>query len=201
MKRWKVRAQRLAYELLVVFIGVYLAFLLSDMQQKRLEERKKVQILKGLQQELNLFVEGATYHLAETDSLITHFEALQQQGVMPIPFRYVYTGADRPPNSFWQATLSSGAIELLDVELLTQMALYYNSLESALRKYNALYEFGQKQILPFATDDRDVFYTDSTHLKPLYAEYIQDFKTYQKMGVHLKTRATSMITTLAHSIE
>lgn len=201
MKNWKPTLQRFLFELIVIFIGVYLAFVFSDLQQKQQATRKKTQILTGLRQELQLFIDGATAHLAETDALIKDFENRLQYGQMPAPFRYSYTGADRPPNSFWQAAIASGAVDLLDIQLLTDMALYYNFLESALRKYNALYEFGQDHILPYAQDNTVVYYIDSTHLKPIYAEYIMDFKTYQSIGTQLKTKATNLVQTLDTLIE
>lgn len=201
MKDWKPTFRQFLFELVVVFVGVYLAFVFNDLQQKQLETRKKVQILTGLKQELELFIDGATAHLAETEALIKDFDSRLEYGQMPVPFRYSYTGADRPPNSFWQAAIASGAIDLLDIDLLTDLALYYNFLESALRKYNALYDFGQAHILPHVQEDTQVFYLDSTHLKPMYAEYMTDFKTYQKIGTQLKGQATRLVTTLDEMME
>lgn len=202
MDNWKITLRRLLYELVVVFVGVYLAFLFNELQQQQLETRKKVQIIKGLKQEIELFIAGAEYHLTESEALISTFEAARAEGDMPIPFRYVYTGADRPPNSFWQATLASGAIDLLDIELLTRIALYYNQMESALRKYNALYVFGQEKILPYEHEaPESAFYTEGRQLKPMYVEYIGDFKTYQRMGTSLQNQAQELAITLDQLVE
>ncbi len=185
-------ARHLLVELLIVFIGVYLAFELNEYSHQRETDQRRQQFLAALTQEIGDFSRGANQVIPRLDKLITEWRRAYESEKKPIPLLLEIGGADRPPRGMWQAVQASDAIILLPVESMKTVSEYYNALDVLLNKYTKLIEFSEREIVPFGT--KDTFYQGNGRmLKPKYKAYMrrmQDwlnlFREVQKMAEESK---------------
>ena len=115
---WAVTRRRLA-ELLIVFVGVYAAFLLNRFDNDRRDTKRREQILDALEREIGSNVEDYRRALGLAERAIAEFDRQLAGGEMPglvIMFN----------NSSYSSTddatlLQAGGLELLDVESLEML--------------------------------------------------------------------------------
>ena len=123
--RWWVNAKRRLVELLIVFFGVYAAFLLNRFDSERHDARRQTQILAALEREIRANLDELKGELAGIEPEITEFDRQLASGEMP-PLGISYTNSSYSASD--DATLlQAGGLELLDMETI-----------ELLRKVNAL---------------------------------------------------------------
>ena len=122
-------ARRRATELVIVFVGVYAAFLLNRMDSDRRDAKRRAAILDAVEREMSGEIAEFKENLARVDVEFAEFDRQLTAGAMP-RLGIVYT------NSSYSATddatlLQSGGLELLDmrtVELLRKVDTLQRSL-------------------------------------------------------------------------
>lgn len=128
---------RLLLELTVVFIGVYLAFLLTDYQ----EELEKQDIRMKFFESLIFEFETVVYHLdAEERNMLTHLSTMEKisQGAQPrIPARSLYYPV---PGLVVAAAFDSRNFESLTIETIANIVEATPYLESLKQKINTFNE-------------------------------------------------------------
>jgi hypothetical protein len=191
MKRSKEITLKLLLELIVIFIGVYLASYIQKEQDQVLTEKRILKIYSALKKEISFFKQGADLVINETSNVYKAWNADFIEGKKPSPFFYKFKGVDRPPNTIWQATIESNGIELIDTELLYQLSIFYNSLESVLKIFKELKDFGLYQILPYQ-NNRNNFYPNGV-LRADYQEYVDQFKNLINISKGLSSDAQLLI--------
>jgi hypothetical protein len=160
-------------ELLVVFVGVFLGLLANDMAQRKDQDRRNQQVYQGLAREISVFVNAVPGVIAFADSLMSDWHRRYAAGEQPVPVDFRLAGIDTPPRGTWDAVLATGAVATGDVDLVASVSEYYNTVENAVRKYEAVKAFGDREILPFA-DLPDHFYTPSGTLRPVYRQHMHN---------------------------
>ncbi len=163
---WTVARRRLA-ELLIVFVGVYAAFLLNRFDTDRRDGKRRQQILDALEKEISSTVEDYRRELGEGENEISAFDGQLARGEMP---QLVIMFNNSSYSSTDDATLlQAGGLELLDLqslELLRQVNQLQRSLVAALHNQFEL------SLVELANHGATDFYDLSTHrLKPLYLWY------------------------------
>ena len=194
MKRPQEIFIKLSLELFVIFIGVYLASYVQKEQEISSNYQKEKRIYSALSKEISYFKQGADKVLLVIDKFYKDWKKDHQSGLKPIPFYYKFSGVDRPPNTIWQATIRSNAIDLIDIDLLYDLSKFYNDMESDLRLYNELKKFGQYQILPY-TKNKNHFYPNG-RLRDDYEDYIDQFKNFINVTERIVKKAEKLITIL-----
>src|SRR5437773_10868420 len=98
-------------ELVLVFVGVYAAFWLSNFQQRQQEAERRDRILASIERTLREGIESGKINRAKEEEDAAKFQRALDAGEMPPLRPFVFT-TDYNPGDF--ATLSqSGGIELL----------------------------------------------------------------------------------------
>lgn len=166
-------AGRLLLELLVVFIGVYLAFLLSEHRAERERDARRDQLQAALASEIAFFTEGADRIAPAFDSLYVDWQAGFEAGEQPPPLWFQLTGVSMPPRGMWQAVLASDAVATLDVATMQTVSGFYNALDVLLKAYDELDDFAQREIIPHEAADEAIFYDADGRLKPHYQDYMR----------------------------
>jgi hypothetical protein len=164
---------RLVIELLVVFVGVFLGLLANDMAQRRDQARRNEQVYRGLAREISVFVNAVPGVIAFADSLMDDWHRRHAAGERPVPMAFRLEGIDAPPRGMWDAVLATGAIATGDVDLVASVSEYYNTVENAVSKYEAVKAFGDREILPFF-ETPDHFYSPDGTLRPVYRQYMHN---------------------------
>jgi hypothetical protein len=121
------RISRWTAELVLVFVGVYAAFWLSNYQQHGQDAERRDRILASLEEELRRGIESGKLEAAKEEREATEFRRGLDAGEMPPLRPFVFT-TDYSPGDFvtW---LQAGGIQLLDVKTLTTL----RELESVIR--------------------------------------------------------------------
>ena len=173
---------RLAAEALVVFLGVWSAFLLDGCRERQEEARLRAQIHEALRHDIAetiLAIESASEWFDQTfvQEFLEPLEAGERPHLTPIPI-----SAGRPDEG-WNAILASGGLEVLDLELI-------RSVEAALATSRWVSEvaldYNQyvRTILVPELDgpvDVSIFYLeDSPRLRSKYLWYYYSLTTIQR---------------------
>jgi len=162
----------LATELVIVFVGVYLADLLAERRDERFQRERQALILAALDRDIAPFVQQADVLVGNIRTRYTDWEKQRTSGAQPVPF-YVpaTTSLPSPHGALWSSMLSSGGLDLLPVELLADISEFYIRTERMLQRYRRLDDFVRQQILPNLDGDAGEFYADTVELRPMYAVY------------------------------
>jgi hypothetical protein len=165
-------AARLLFELVIVFVGVFLAFLATSWNDRRVERTRALKTLRILHQELDDFVTYSPVPVAAMSEAIERFRRDSAGGGRPAPAYYREPRASRAPTAAWQAAVTSGAYELLDADLFYELTLYYNRIDSLNDKFGHYTRRTEGLILPELGGDGSSFY-DEGELRGTYRVLIE----------------------------
>jgi hypothetical protein len=171
------RLGRWAAELLLVFLGAYAAFWLTNHQEHLKEAHRRDQILSALEQQVSVDLESAKALRDQQAKGLAAFQGKLDAGEMP------------PLNSFsfttdYSATdiatlLQSGGYQLLDVKTLVALRQLESVLRGGISTMTHAQQLSDTLIVPNLEQDITFFYDPAT--KQLrkrftrYAEALQKF--------------------------
>ena len=116
-KTFSARLARWAAELVLVFIGVYAAFWLSNYQQRQQDAERRDRILASIEQTLREGIESSKINRVEQqEPAAAEFWRAMNAGEMP-PLRPFVFITDYSPSDL-ATMLQSGGVQLLDVQTL-----------------------------------------------------------------------------------
>jgi hypothetical protein len=110
------RFGRWVAELVLVFVGVYAAFWLSNYQQHRQDAERRDQILASFEQQLREGIESGKINRANQERRAAEFQRALDAGEMPPLQPFVFI-TDYSPSD-WATMLQSGGVQVLDVQTL-----------------------------------------------------------------------------------
>jgi hypothetical protein len=146
-------------ELLLVFIGVYAAFWLSDFQQAQQRSRQRDQILASLERQLEEGVENTKAQAAKAAAERREFQQALESGQRPKLRRFTFT-TDYNPGDI-AAILQSGGIELLDVKTLTTLREFESVVRWGLSRMAHYQKLSDELIAPNLGQDSSFFYEEN----------------------------------------
>src|SRR4051812_8365647 len=127
VKRPVAKISRWVAELLLVFIGVYAAFWLNNVQQHRQEASRRDRILASLERTLEEGVANTHGQRESEGRRLADLQRALEAGEMPPLRPFVFT-TDYNPGDI-ATLLQAGGIELLEAKTLTAL----RALESVIR--------------------------------------------------------------------
>ncbi|MCB0279479.1 MAG: hypothetical protein KDD94_08260 [Calditrichaeota bacterium] len=157
---------KLLIELFTVFVGVYLAFIISDYQTEQQIEKKRQQLYSVLSKEVNYFVLGGTFISEKMDSLLNSAGENYTY--------YLESRAPTPPDAMWKASVESGVLDIIDVNLFYDLSVFYNRLNALSDRYLDYYKFIQENVIGQSRITNFVWDSESGHLKNTYYRHKQD---------------------------
>lgn len=164
------RLSRWSAELLLVFLGAYAAFWLTNYQQHRESERRHQQILAALEDYVRDIVDSAKTEGEREDRRVANFRGALNAGEMPslVPLSML---SDYNPGDIANL-LQAGGFELLDIQTITALRKAESTLRLALGKAANNQKFSENLIVPNLGKDRNFFYDPATkQLEALFASY------------------------------
>lgn len=186
----KRRAGWLAAELLVVFAGVTLAFLLEGYRAERAVEERRAEIVSAVVEELRGIAQGASQAETEAEAALeTYRDSATSRPVAPrpispfLPFRpYV-----------WNAALESGAIEALDADQMLALSRLYARVDELRRTVDRAAAYSRDFIVPRLDEPAAAFYRDDgQRLRPRYGWYVEYFERVRSEAAWIQARADSL---------
>jgi hypothetical protein len=173
-KRSYVRVGRWLAELLLVFIGVYAAFWLSDFQQRQQQARQRDQILASLARQLEEGVENTKAETVKAADEKRQFRRALESGQRPKLDRFTFT-TDYNPGDI-ATILQAGGIELLDVKTLTTLREFESAVRWGLSRMAHYQKLSDELIAPSLGEDSSFFYEENGQLRErfdIYPEALQ----------------------------
>ena len=159
-------------ELLVVFIGVYAAFIFDNYRTNKQSEYRKQQIYTALKEEFTFSSEGMKQAAPLLDSIVTKIKNEYEEGKMSKPSRFHFVIGIR--TDIWEAVLKSGALELIDVKLVFQLSNYYSFIRFAAEECKNFDRLIQQYIIPNTGKNIEEFYIIKTKkIKGKYSWYLE----------------------------
>ena len=101
-KIWR-SSRMLVAELIVVFLGVYGAFWVDNYRDRQEREERTEQVILILQQDLKDLIEVSGGLVDQTDAGLLEWSNGRDRGEAPPPFVFRIYGAEKPPQSTWEA--------------------------------------------------------------------------------------------------
>lgn len=186
-----------AAEIVVVFVGVYLAFLLEGYRTDKQNERQKQQIYTALHNYFSLISPNLQRSTQYADSAyINPFLEAYQNDEMPRlkPLPYFTEAINE---NTWRAMLQSGGIDLLDVSFVLQVDNFFATSEIFRQETMHVNRMQDQYLLPNANADITEFYNPETkRVRSLYRWYVEHLKSNSHHLKTMKKQADSIIAEL-----
>ena len=155
------RAGRWVAELVLVFVGVYLAFWLSNYQQHRQDAERRDRILASIEQTLREGIESSKINRAEQqEPAMAEFRRALDAGEMP-PLRPFVFITDYSPSDL-ATMLQSGGVQLLDVQTLRVLRNDESVIRWGLSRMAWYQKLSDELIVPNLDQDISFFYDPTT---------------------------------------
>ncbi len=184
---WAPTLSKLALELFVVFVGVTAAFAVDGYRDQRERDQRRQAVYSALDRELKQMAEthGPVLQRQMTEQLAAWDQALAK-GEKPVPPAFRIPDGERPPTGVWNAAVASGTIELVDPELMFELARFYTRAESAGDLYQRYSAGAQTAVWPHLAEGPAAFWEPDGDLRYEVAAHVQrlrDFRVRQgKLG-------------------
>ena len=155
------RVGRWTAELILVFVGVYAAFWLSNYQQHQQDAERRDRILAYIEQTLSEGIEGSRDNRAkEQEPEATEFRRALDAGEMP-PVRPFVFITDYSPSDL-ATMLQSGGVQLFDVQTLKALRSDESVIRWGLARMARYQKLSDDLIVPNLDQDISFFYDPAT---------------------------------------
>jgi hypothetical protein len=186
------RLGRWAAELLLVFVGVYGAFRLSNYQQHQQDAQRRDRILASIEQTLREGIESGKINRAKEEREAAEFGRALQAGEMPPLQPFVFT-TDYNPGDF-ATLLQSGGIQLLDLETLTALRNDESVIRWGLSGMARYQKLSDELIVPNLDQDISFFYDPATKkLRKRFEMYPEALQATVKFALDLERTHTELL--------
>jgi hypothetical protein len=155
-----LRIGRWVAELILVFVGVYAAFWLSNYQQHRQDAERRDRILASIEQTLREGIESGKKNRAQEERVAAEFQHALNSGETPPVYPFTFT-TDYNPGDF-ATLLQSGGIELLDLQTLTALRNDESVIRWGLSRLAHYQKLSDELIAPNLDQDISFFYDPAT---------------------------------------
>ena len=194
VKNFGARFGWLMAELVFVFLGMYGAFLLERMHDDDMDLLRKRQILQALVDEFEDYereLGSASTSLDEAYGV--PFFTAYSAGEKPFPTPIPYGGMGSVNTGIWEAMLQSGGIEVLEVEVIQQVQVFFKKLQDLLDLYSRFERLTEQMILPEMDQEVSFFYqAEGPELRDKYKWYVNSLFT---IGMSLRSLSEQAATT------
>jgi hypothetical protein len=154
------RFGRWAAELVLVFLGVYAAFWLSNYQQHRQDAGRRDQILAAFEEQLRQGIESGKINRTKQEQKAAEFRRALDTGEMPPLQPFVFT-TDYSPTD-WATMLQSGRLQLLDVQTVMAVRNDESVIRWGLSRMAWYQKLSDELIVPNLYQDISFFYDPAT---------------------------------------
>jgi hypothetical protein len=146
--------------LVLVFVGVYAAFWLSNYQQHGQDAERRDRILASLEEELRRGIDSGKLSTEKEEREATEFRHGLDAGEMPPLRPFVFT-TDYSPGDF-ATWLQAGGIQLLEVKTLTALRELESVIRWGLNDIARYQKLSDELIVPNLDQDVSFFYDPAT---------------------------------------
>lgn len=131
LKKYSQAVLKYLIELLIVFAGVYGAFLLSEYKENRQKAERRGQIYDALLREISGVSKDAHQSGKGLSRMKAFYDSLMAEKEMPPLKPFADPIAFRP--HIWEATIQSDGLVLMKVSSIEKISGFYNSTQKFIR--------------------------------------------------------------------
>ena len=169
-KSFSARLARWTAELVLVFIGVYCAFWLSNFQQHQQEAKRRDQILAALEEKVSEELESVRSQGVRQKQDTAEFQRALDAGEMP-PLRALAYAPDYSPTDV-ATLLQAGGVELLSAKTLIALRESESLLRGSLSRLLHYEKLSDELIAPNLEREAAFFYDPATKkLRKRFEQY------------------------------
>jgi hypothetical protein len=174
-KHWLRRIAEWMVDLVIVFVGVYAAFVLNGYESHREQRNRREQLLTWLDDYCGESTANLENEKTLIEDAITDFNRRLNNGEMP-ELAYVNISSSYD-SSFSLSFFQAGAGDLLDVGTLRQLRAVDKDSKLAAEDIKHFQELSASVLVPQLNHERSFFYDLATRkLLPQYAWYPMAFQ-------------------------
>ena len=159
-------------ELVLVVVGVYAAFWLSNYQQHRQDDQRRDRILASIEEQLREGIESGKINRTKQEREAAEFQRALDAGEMPPLHPFVFT-TDYSPGD-WATMLQSGGVQLFDVQTLRALRSDESVIRWGLARMGRYQKLSDELIVPNLGQDTSFFYD------PVTKKLRRQFEIYPK---------------------
>lgn len=186
---------RLGFELIVVFVGVYGAFALSNYGAEREASERRQQMQAALVQEIEGIIANTGNAAREVRSMLAAFDSAYAAGGSPPPIPMLEPV--RIQNHMWEITLASGGLDLMEVSTAFELSQFYNELNLGFAQLEQLRQLSESTILPSLDLGPDEFYESPGRLRAKYIWYLSGLRSLQELAERTTTMGEGLVRKLS----
>ena len=169
-RRWTTVIFDRLTELIIVFIGVYAAFILSAHQSHEQERQRRGQILALLAKGAAATAASLKQTTLDYDRRMNEFVTGLAKGEMPEVTAISWATTYNPDERNW--LLQAGGLELLDIETIVRLKEVDAVARTGFATMAHYQQISDQLIVPHVGEGRTFFYDPAT--KQLRADYAQN---------------------------
>jgi hypothetical protein len=180
-------------ELVLVFVGVYAAFWLSNYQQQQQDAQRRDRILASIEQTLREGIESSKINrVSEQEPAAAEFRRALDAGEMP-PLRPFVFITDYSPSDL-ATMLQSGGVQLLDVQTLKALRNDESVIRWGLARMARYQKLSDELIVPNLDKDISFFYDPATKkLRKQFEIYPEALEETVKLANDLERTHTELL--------
>ena len=179
-------------ELVLVFVGVYAAFWLSNYQQHRQDDQRRDRILASIEEQLREGIESGKINRTKQEREAAEFQRALDAGEMPPLHPFVFT-TDYSPGD-WATMLQSGGVQLLDVQTLMAVRNDESVIRWGLSRMARYQKLSDELIVPNLDQDISFFYDSATKkLRKRFEIYPEALQARVKFANELERTHTGLL--------
>src|SRR5438094_4979799 len=179
-------------ELVLVFVGVYAAFWLSNYQQHQQDAERRDRILASIERTLREGIESGKINRANEERQAAEFRRALDAGEMPLLHPFVFI-TDYSPGDF-ATMLQSGGIQLLDLQTLTALRNDESVIRWGLSRMARYQKLSDELIVPNLDQDISFFYDPATKkLRKRFETYPEALQATVKFANDLERTHTELL--------
>lgn len=188
-------AARLGAELVVVFIGVYAAFALSEYESEREASVRRQQLQAALVREIRDITSNTRRVATQIPLEVARFDSAVAAGRRPALNPLMEPV--RVDTHMWQATLQSGALDLFDVPTVYRLSEFYNELNAGFEQLSQLRQLSETVLIPALGQSSDEFYGPDNRLRPKYRWYRDGLRRLSAVAARITAKGDSLVAALS----
>ena len=193
MKAFPAKIARWFAELVLVFIGAYAAFWLSNVQQHQQQARQRDHILASLELQLAEGVNNTKQEASKASDELREFQSALEQGERPRLHRFTFT-TDYNPGDI-ATLLQAGGIELLEVKTLTTLRDFESVVRWGLSRMAHYQKLSDELIAPVLGQDVSFFYDETgRHLQERFDFYPEALQARLGFFKELEQKQSQLLT-------
>lgn len=183
---------RFLFEIVIIIIGVTIAFALEAARQDREEEAYRDAMIAALIPTLDDVVLHDSRFVGETRAKLAAFDSALARGEQPKLPIYRESGSERPPIRAWDGIVATGVSRALAPDLFFELSLFYTRQESVGERYIRYADMTEQQIMPLGPDQAGIYDPATGRLKPAYAAYVDRLRDLVGIAADLEIQAREL---------